>query len=152
MTKYRRVKKIFARPSWDHCYCEMRATAFILRLGIFMVSHPWELRAHVNVKAIRYLERHSLVDHCKFRRSNRLHRCHGFFVVTPEGTTGPLFGAASTMPFELMVTRRLYASESWIAIAGLLYLFSHHRNCAPHSANSRRVRRPLQHPIFVGNY
>ena len=24
-----------------------------------------------------------------------------FFVVTPEGTTGPLFGAASTMPFEL---------------------------------------------------
>lgn len=46
-----------------------------------------------------------------------------FFVVTPEGTTGPLFGQASTMPFELMVTRRLYASESWIAIAGLsIYL------------------------------
>ena len=46
-----------------------------------------------------------------------------FFVVTPEGTTGPLFGQASEMPFELMVTRRLYASESWIAIAGLsIYL------------------------------
>ena len=46
-----------------------------------------------------------------------------FFVVTPEGTTGPLFGQASAMPFELMVTRRLYASESWIAIAGLsIYL------------------------------
>ncbi len=41
-----------------------------------------------------------------------------FFVVTPGGS-GPLMGAAKTVPFELMMTRRLYASETWIAISGL---------------------------------
>lgn len=41
-----------------------------------------------------------------------------FFVVSP-GTSGPLWGAAKSVPFELMVTRRLYASETWIAIVGL---------------------------------
>ena len=41
-----------------------------------------------------------------------------FFVVTP-GTFGPLAGGATDMPFELMMTRRLYASETWIAITGL---------------------------------
>lgn len=45
-----------------------------------------------------------------------------FFVVT-AGTTGPLMGAAHAVPHELMVTRRLYAAETWIAIVGLsLYL------------------------------
>ena len=45
-----------------------------------------------------------------------------FFVVTP-GTAGPLAGAAADIPFELMTTRRLYASETWIAITGLsIYL------------------------------
>ena len=45
-----------------------------------------------------------------------------FAVVTP-GTAGPLWGAALEMPFEQMVTRRLYAAETWIAIVGLsLYL------------------------------
>ena len=45
-----------------------------------------------------------------------------FFVVT-GGHTGPLATAANEIPFELMMTRRLYASETWIAIAGLsLYL------------------------------
>ena len=47
-----------------------------------------------------------------------------FFVVVPEGGGGgPLMGQAATMPFELMVTRRLYAAEFWIATAGLaIYL------------------------------
>ena len=45
-----------------------------------------------------------------------------FFVVT-GGHSGPLGGAANEIPFELMMTRRLYASETWIAISGLsLYL------------------------------
>ena len=45
-----------------------------------------------------------------------------FFVVTGEGS-GPLWGQALQMPFEKMVTRRLYATETWIAIVGLsLYL------------------------------
>ena len=41
-----------------------------------------------------------------------------FFVVTP-GTAGPLGSGASSIPFEMMMTRRMYASETWIAIAGL---------------------------------
>ncbi len=47
-----------------------------------------------------------------------------FFVVRPEGSgVGPLGSAASGIDFEMMVTRRLYASEAWIAIAGLaIYL------------------------------
>ena len=46
-----------------------------------------------------------------------------FFVVTPAEASGPLLGAAETLPFEKMVTRRLYAIECWIAIAGLsIYL------------------------------
>ncbi|MCA9546964.1 MAG: hypothetical protein KC613_21325 [Myxococcales bacterium] len=46
-----------------------------------------------------------------------------FAVIKPEGHSGPLLAAAKTMPFELMVTRRLYAIEFWIATAGLaIYL------------------------------
>lgn len=46
-----------------------------------------------------------------------------FFVVRPEGPPGPLYAAAKAIPFEMMVTRRLYAIEFWIAFAGLaLYL------------------------------
>ena len=46
-----------------------------------------------------------------------------FFVVTPAEGSGPLLGAADTFPVEKMVTRRLYAIECWIAIAGLsIYL------------------------------
>ena len=46
-----------------------------------------------------------------------------FFIVGPEEGGGPLFRAANTLPFETMVTRRLYAIECWIAIAGLsIYL------------------------------
>ena len=45
-----------------------------------------------------------------------------FFVVTGEGS-GPLWGQALEMPFEKMVTRRLYALETWVALVGLsLYL------------------------------
>jgi hypothetical protein len=45
-----------------------------------------------------------------------------FVVFAPE-SPGPLFDAALTMPHEAMVTRRLYASEFWIACVGLsLYL------------------------------
>ena len=46
-----------------------------------------------------------------------------FFVVRPPGLIGPLHAAAASVPFELMVTRRLYAAEAWIAFAGLaIYL------------------------------
>ena len=41
-----------------------------------------------------------------------------FFVVKGDGN-GPLWGQALQMPFETMVTRRLYATETWIAIVGL---------------------------------
>ncbi|MCB9674776.1 MAG: hypothetical protein H6737_06640 [Alphaproteobacteria bacterium] len=41
----------------------------------------------------------------------------------PEGQVGPLFMAAATIPHELLVARRLYAIEGWIAAVGLaLYL------------------------------
>jgi len=42
-----------------------------------------------------------------------------FVVLRPEGIDGPLFAAALDLPHELMVTRRLYAIEHWIAAAGL---------------------------------
>ena len=46
-----------------------------------------------------------------------------FTVLAPESGGGPLFEKALEMPFEQMVTRRLYAIECWIATAGLaIYL------------------------------
>ena len=42
-----------------------------------------------------------------------------FVVMAPEGHSGPLFGAARTLDADTMHTRRLYALENWIAIAGL---------------------------------
>ena len=46
-----------------------------------------------------------------------------FFVVSPAGISGPLSAAALSIPFEMMVTRRLYAMEFWIAVSGLsIYL------------------------------
>lgn len=46
-----------------------------------------------------------------------------FYVLAPGGNLGPLWGASTEISFELMVTRRLYAIETWIAIAGLsIYL------------------------------
>ena len=46
-----------------------------------------------------------------------------FFVFKPEGVSGPLYQAAKKIPFELMVTRRLYAIEYWVAFGALaIYL------------------------------
>ena len=46
-----------------------------------------------------------------------------FAVLQPDGHSGPLMGQATQIPFELMVTRRLYALECWVATAGLaIYL------------------------------
>ena len=46
-----------------------------------------------------------------------------FEVLQPASGSGPLMGRALEIPHELMVTRRLYAIECWIAIAGLaIYL------------------------------
>ncbi len=47
-----------------------------------------------------------------------------FEVLQPtSGGGGPLFSRATEIPFELMVTRRLYAIECWVATAGLaIYL------------------------------
>ena len=46
-----------------------------------------------------------------------------FAVLKPPGIDGPLFDKALEIPHELMVTRRLYAIEFWIATAGLaIYL------------------------------
>ena len=45
-----------------------------------------------------------------------------FVVVAPEGG-GPLGDRAMSIPFEMMTTRRLYATEFWIATGGLsIYL------------------------------
>ncbi len=47
-----------------------------------------------------------------------------FAVLVPEGGGGgPLFGQAGSIDHELMVKRRMYAHESWLAIGGLaIYL------------------------------
>ena len=42
-----------------------------------------------------------------------------FSVLRPDTGGGPLFEKALTMPFQQMTTRRLYAIECWIAMAGL---------------------------------
>ncbi len=41
-----------------------------------------------------------------------------FVVIAPPGG-GPLMERAKDFPFEMMMTRRLYAVECWIAMAGL---------------------------------
>lgn len=46
-----------------------------------------------------------------------------FSVLQPDTGAGPLMDRANTIPFEQMVTRRLYAIECWVATAGLaIYL------------------------------
>ena len=47
-----------------------------------------------------------------------------FFVLLPlGGKKGPLMGKAKDISFELMTKRRLFATETWIAISGLaIYL------------------------------
>lgn len=47
-----------------------------------------------------------------------------FFVVKPEGVSGALMGQAASLPFEMMVTRRLYAIEFWIATVGFAVYFA----------------------------
>jgi len=43
-----------------------------------------------------------------------------FFVLTPAtGQVGPLFGAASSIPPELVMLRRAYAAEVWLSIVGI---------------------------------
>ena len=41
------------------------------------------------------------------------------FVLSPPGVAGPLFGAAAEIDHDLLVARRLYAIEGWIALTGL---------------------------------
>lgn len=46
-----------------------------------------------------------------------------FFALSGTGKPAVLFGKAVEIPFEMMVVRRLYAIECWIAICGLsIYL------------------------------
>ena len=41
-------------------------------------------------------------------------------VLRPEGAAaGPLWGQAASIPADLMMRRRAYAIEAWIAFAGL---------------------------------
>ena len=42
-----------------------------------------------------------------------------FVILKPDSGGGPLMHRALEIPFELMVTRRLYALECWVATAGL---------------------------------
>lgn len=42
-----------------------------------------------------------------------------FVVLQPDGGVGPLFGAATSLPYELMMARRMYALEAWVAFLGL---------------------------------
>jgi hypothetical protein len=40
-------------------------------------------------------------------------------VLSPDGGVGPLWGAATTVAPDLLLARRLYAIEGWIAAVGL---------------------------------
>jgi hypothetical protein len=46
-----------------------------------------------------------------------------FTVVPPSGEVGPLWDAAASMPTDLLMVRRMYALESWLATgAAAVYL------------------------------
>lgn len=45
-----------------------------------------------------------------------------FVVLQPEGHVGPMFAAATSLPFEQMMIRRMYAIEAWIAF-GILAIY-----------------------------
>lgn len=50
---------------------------------------------------------------------------YGFYMVffVAGGGGGPLFGRAGSLTFEEMMTRRMYAMETWVPIVGLsIYL------------------------------
>lgn len=42
------------------------------------------------------------------------------FVMRPDQVVGPLLQKARDVPFELLVARRLYSIETWVASAGLV--------------------------------
>lgn len=42
-----------------------------------------------------------------------------FVLLPPDGKKGPLMGKANNISSELMLKRRLFANETWIAISGL---------------------------------
>ncbi len=64
-----------------------------------------------------------------------------FGVLKPPGIDGPLYEAALTIPHELMVTRRLYAIEFWIAMVGLaIYLAL--TEIGPRLRADREARKP----------
>ena len=42
-----------------------------------------------------------------------------FWVLQPEGTFGPMFGHAMGLDPDLMMARRMYAQEGWLAFVGL---------------------------------
>ena len=64
-----------------------------------------------------------------------------FRVLSPHGVEGPLWGQALSIPHDLLVARRLYAIEGWIAIAGLtIYLAI--TEIAPRLAAARATRQP----------
>ena len=63
-----------------------------------------------------------------------------FEVLRPESGGGALFSRAQDIPFELMVTRRLYAIECWIATVGLaIYLAL--TEVGPRLKRARQVNR-----------
>ncbi len=44
-------------------------------------------------------------------------------VLQPDGISGPMFGRATSIPYELLVARRLYAIEGWVSFGSLaIYL------------------------------
>jgi hypothetical protein len=64
-----------------------------------------------------------------------------FAVLKPPGHSGPLFEKALEIPHELMVTRRLYALEFWIAMAALaIYLAL--TEIGPRLVAARKAREP----------
>lgn len=45
-------------------------------------------------------------------------------VLQPPGIEGPMLYAAATLDHDLLVARRLYAIEGWIAFVGLAVVFT----------------------------
>lgn len=58
-----------------------------------------------------------------------------FVVLQPAGQIGPAFGRAVDIPFEMMIVRRAYALEGWVAF-GILAVYIGVTEIVP-----RRLRR-----------
>ncbi|HHO49983.1 MAG TPA: hypothetical protein ENK18_03715 [Deltaproteobacteria bacterium] len=69
-----------------------------------------------------------------------------FIVLQPEGMVGPLLFGATEVPLELLIVRRMYAIEAWLAFAALAIYLGLTEVLPRRLLLDRALQRPLQRP------